>query len=211
MDIRIANPKDADARPSTNEEDEQAVQLLSRAFLEDPAIGALLREQDAEKRRQRMLPFFRTSLAACKKYGWLLFLQDEHQAIAGAALAYRPGQYPLPARAQWTMMSNTVRGAGISGLHRWAWWMVRAARNHPHHPPHYYLELIGIEPERQGQGLGSRLLQEILVAADREKVGCFLETSNLRNLPFYQRFGFQIRAEAKPLGVPTYYLWREGR
>jgi GNAT superfamily N-acetyltransferase len=208
MYIRLANPKDPAVRPSTAEEDEQVVQLFGRAFLDDPAIVALLKENEPEKRRQRMMFYFRASLAACKQFGRLLFLQSEAEGIAGAALVYPPGAYPPPVGKQFALFASTIRGAGISGLHRWAWWMVQANRGHSIHQAHYYLELIGIDPLRQGQGLGALILTEIVASADRERVGCFLETSNPRNVPIYQHFGFEIRSEGKPLGVPTYYMWR---
>jgi ribosomal protein S18 acetylase RimI-like enzyme len=65
-----------------------------------------------------------------------------------------------------------------------------------HHPrePHWYLPLIGVEPLAQGRGLGARLMQPVLEICDRDGVVAYLESSNGRNIPFYERLGFRVLA-----------------
>src|SRR5262249_6896086 len=62
--------------------------------------------------------------------------------------------------------------------------------------PHWYLPFIGVDPARQGLGLGSLLLQPALSRADQDGVECRLSTQQPRTLPLYQRHGFEIAAEA---------------
>jgi len=68
---------------------------------------------------------------------------------------------------------------------------------HKHHAPfrHWYLELIGVEPELQGNGYASLLLKAMLARLDKERLPCFLETQNGDNIPFYRRFGFKVVEE----------------
>ncbi|WID97567.1 N-acetyltransferase [Bosea vestrisii] len=63
-----------------------------------------------------------------------------------------------------------------------------------YHPkgPHWYLPLIGTDPARQGQGIGSALMRHALARCDREGVAAYLESSNPRNIPLYQRHGFEV-------------------
>jgi ribosomal protein S18 acetylase RimI-like enzyme len=63
-----------------------------------------------------------------------------------------------------------------------------------HHPegPHWYLPLIGVVPAAQGRGIGSALLRHALAAADRDRLPAYLESSNARNIPLYQRHGFAL-------------------
>lgn len=63
-----------------------------------------------------------------------------------------------------------------------------------YHPPipHWYLPLIGTDPARQGQGIGAALMFHALSRCDREGVAAYLESSNPRNIPLYQRHGFEI-------------------
>ena len=65
------------------------------------------------------------------------------------------------------------------------------ARYHPK-APHWYLPLIGTDPARQGQGIGSALMRHALARCDREGAAAYLESSNPRNIPLYQRHGFEI-------------------
>jgi GNAT superfamily N-acetyltransferase len=84
---------------------------------------------------------------------------------------------------------------------------------HDAHPrePHYYLASLGVAPEAQGNGVGSRLLGPMLERCDREGVPAYLESSRDRNVPFYERHGFRVTDELRlPLGGPTLWLmWRE--
>jgi len=63
-----------------------------------------------------------------------------------------------------------------------------------YHPrePHWYLPLLGVDPARQGQGLGARLLEHANDVFDRDGVVAYLESSNTRNIGLYQRHGFEI-------------------
>lgn len=77
-----------------------------------------------------------------------------------------------------------------------------------YHPeePHWYLPLIGIDPARLGQGLGSVLMRHTLRRCDAEGLPAYLESSNPRNIAFYQRLGFErlgaIQVGSSPTVVP---------
>jgi ribosomal protein S18 acetylase RimI-like enzyme len=62
-----------------------------------------------------------------------------------------------------------------------------------YHPaePHWYLRLIGIGPSWQNRGLGSLLMQHAHAILDRDGTLAYLESSNPRNVPFYQRHGYK--------------------
>lgn len=58
--------------------------------------------------------------------------------------------------------------------------------------PHWYLMLLGVAPEYQGQGVGSQLIQPILQQADQNQTLCYLETSTESGVRFYRRHGFEV-------------------
>jgi ribosomal protein S18 acetylase RimI-like enzyme len=62
-----------------------------------------------------------------------------------------------------------------------------------YHPqePHWYLPFIGVDPLHQGKGYGAALLQHALAACDRDHALAYLESSNPRNIPLYERHGFE--------------------
>jgi ribosomal protein S18 acetylase RimI-like enzyme len=63
-----------------------------------------------------------------------------------------------------------------------------------YHPeePCWYLPLIGVDPACHGRGYGSALLRYALDRCDRDRTPAYLESSNPRNIPLYQRHGFEI-------------------
>jgi GNAT superfamily N-acetyltransferase len=63
-----------------------------------------------------------------------------------------------------------------------------------YHPtePHWYLPLIGVDPSQQGKGYGSALMQHALVPCDRDNKIAYLESTSPRNVPLYERHGFEI-------------------
>jgi ribosomal protein S18 acetylase RimI-like enzyme len=75
--------------------------------------------------------------------------------------------------------------------------------------PHWYLLFIGVDPARQGLGLGSLLLRAGLSRVDQDGVECRLVTRGRRNVPLYQRYGFEIAVEGDgPDGGPHFWFMR---
>jgi ribosomal protein S18 acetylase RimI-like enzyme len=76
-----------------------------------------------------------------------------------------------------------------------------------HHPetPCWYLPFIGIDPQHQGRGLGSRLLAEGLARCDRDRLPAYLEASSARNRALYERHGFVGTGELRAGDSPP--LW----
>ena len=64
------------------------------------------------------------------------------------------------------------------------------ANYHPREP-HWYLPLMGVDPTCQGKGLGSALMRHALSRCDRERKLAYLESSNAKNIPLYEREGFE--------------------
>jgi ribosomal protein S18 acetylase RimI-like enzyme len=82
------------------------------------------------------------------------------------------------------------------------------------HPkaPHWYLAVLGTDPSRQGRGVGSALVHEVVRRCDTEGIGAYLESSKDRNVPFYRRFGFEVTDEIRVAGSPPLWtMWREPR
>ena len=64
-------------------------------------------------------------------------------------------------------------------------------RYHPSEP-HWYLPLIGVDPTQQGKGYGAALLQHALLLCDRDNKLAYLESTNPKNIPLYERHGFEV-------------------
>jgi GNAT superfamily N-acetyltransferase len=85
------------------------------------------------------------------------------------------------------------------------------AANHPHEP-HWFLNVLGTEPSRQGQGLGAHVLAPVLDRCDADGVRAYLDSTNPRNRPFYRRLGFVDSGEIPLPGGPSLEaMWRDPR
>jgi ribosomal protein S18 acetylase RimI-like enzyme len=64
------------------------------------------------------------------------------------------------------------------------------------HPtePHWYLPWLAVSPAHQGRGLGGELLDHTLAIIDTAALPAFLETTNPRTIPLYERHGFKTIA-----------------
>ena len=69
-----------------------------------------------------------------------------------------------------------------------------------HHPdtgpggePLAYLSVVAVDPLRQGHGIGGALLAESLARVDEAGWAAYLESSNPRNITFYERRGFRVQ------------------
>ena len=67
---------------------------------------------------------------------------------------------------------------------------------------------LGVEPERQGQGIGTRLMAAICNRLDRERGIGYLETNKPENVRLYRRGGFEVVAEQPVLGVTNWFMQR---
>jgi GNAT superfamily N-acetyltransferase len=76
--------------------------------------------------------------------------------------------------------------------------------------PHAHLNLFGTLPSRQGQGIGSALLEAVLPRFDEEGVAAYLEATSDRNRRLYERHGFVHWNDITPEGGPPLRrMWRE--
>ncbi|MGV9280729.1 GNAT family N-acetyltransferase [Streptomyces sp. NPDC003730] len=84
---------------------------------------------------------------------------------------------------------------------------------HPTGRAHAYLWMIGVTPERQGEGLGTALIESELDRCDREGLPAYLEASSARGKALYERLGFEFtgRALDLPGGPRMWPMWREPR
>ena len=86
----------------------------------------------------------------------------------------------------------------------WGW-----LESHIPAEPHWMLDMVGVDPARQGQGIGRALIGHGLGLAERDGVPAFLETGNPRNVPYYERFGFRVIDEGDaPGGGPHIWFMR---
>lgn len=133
-------------------------------------------------------------------------------AIAGGALWAAPGTWRVPWHVALPWLPAALRMGGRVGATRFAMSGSVMERHHPREP-HWYLEVLGTDPDRQGQGVGAALIAPVLRRCDEEGVPAYLESSKPENVPWYERFGFEVTGELKLAGdaPPMWSMWRTPR
>lgn len=95
---------------------------------------------------------------------------------------------------------NTWYGRGGLSTQRYWIWKARQAEAQKElwtsEKGYYFCNIVTVLPEAQGQGVGRKLMEEVLGMADEEGVGCYLESSRkVPNVPIYEKFGFELARE----------------
>jgi ribosomal protein S18 acetylase RimI-like enzyme len=177
----------------------ESVSVIVSAFRADPAAR---RMYPGEAGYDAFFPRFVEAFAGGA------FSQDTAFAVdGGAALWLPPGSGP-DEDAVGALLAESLPEAcqyEVFAL------LEEMSRVHPTEP-HWYLPMIGVEPARQGAGLGSELMREALARVDQDGLPAYLESTNPRNIPFYQRFGFRSLGAIRMPGVPVITsMWRPAR
>lgn len=188
-------------RPALAEDYGPLAEVLARAFYDDPVTAWFY--PDAERRMRHARRFFAIRLRQLEGHG-LLYTTSER---SGASLWAPPGQWRENLRQ--SLMQLPMLPVLLPRIVR----CTRAVREiERHHPaaPHYYLSVVGTDPEQQGGGVGSALLAPVLQRCDETQTAAYLESSKESNLSFYARHGFAVTKRIElPEGPPLWLMWRE--
>lgn len=181
--------------------------VLARALCDDPHWLWIFPH---ESRRAQVLPWFMEVWARyCQRYGEVHITTGK---VEGAALWIPPGKYPpsIVGMILGGMMLVPLR-FGRAAFERLISSANYAARLHKRDVSsrHWYLSTLGVDPPRQGEGIGGTLIQPVLARADAEGLPCYVETEKERNLPFYRRHGFEVVVEDDlPNGGPHFWTMK---
>ena len=75
--------------------------------------------------------------------------------------------------------------------------------------PCWFMDLVAVHPTARSRGLGSQLVEHGLSLAQADGLPAFLETAQLANVSYYERFGFGVVGEEQaPDGGPTIWFMR---
>lgn len=180
---------------------------LAAAFSTDPMFEWFMktgRGRDAARRGLFDFILRETAIPT----GWAL-----RPSVGGGASVWIPSQRMGP--SHWWDEIRTLpvilAATGFSRFDRMAAMRSAMEKHHPVEQPHIYLWLLGVRPEAQGAGVGSRLLRAGLDRADAQSLPVFLETATERNVALYRRHGFEIIAEykARADAPQNWAMWRE--
>jgi GNAT superfamily N-acetyltransferase len=187
------------------------VNVFSEAFHDDPLFSWLM--PDASTRRSLLPLFFNFRVRHGLYYGEVHATSTE---VEGAAIWIPHTQTDM---TRWKMIRSGglsfIRNAEQVTLQRFQTFGTYADELHHQYAsfPHQSLFLIGVHPQKQGQGYANVLMKSMLERLDREKLPCFLETQTPINVDIYQKYDFTIKHQGKIPGteIPHWAMLREPR
>lgn len=162
-------------------EERRAVSTLTLAFADDPAVRWMYPDDGSYR---RYFPVFARAFGGRAFEAGTAFQVD---AFRGVSLWLPPGVHPDD-EAVVDLITRSVPERGREALFSM---FEQMGAYHPAEP-HWHLPLVGVVPEAQGRGFGSALLHRTLARCDVEGTPAYLESSNVRNIPLYQRLGFEV-------------------
>jgi ribosomal protein S18 acetylase RimI-like enzyme len=180
----------SDIRTVQKREEQDVATTLTLAFATDPVFRYWL------PRAPDYLKWFAPFALAMGDRGFEHGTVSATANFEAAAMWLPPGVEPDHERANTLEMPGTRETAKIA-----AELQEQMARYHPTEP-HWYLWMIGVDPRCQGKGHGSALLKHMLERCDREHAMAYLESSSPKNVPLYERHGFEAIGVIEVRDVP---------
>ena len=178
--------------PLRPDQQRTAALTLAEAFASDPLLEILA--PDPARRAKLGPPMMSMLLAYGIRYGHV-WSNDDASAVA-IWLHPESGPMRMPRMLRVGMWRAPFM-LGLEGMGRMSKAMSATEAFHKQvEGPHWYLMTVGTRTARQGQGLGSQLVELGTSRADDAGVPCYLETGTDSNIAFYRKRGFEVLGQA---------------
>ncbi|KAH7384357.1 acyl-CoA N-acyltransferase [Phaeosphaeria sp. MPI-PUGE-AT-0046c] len=195
----------------TEEDIDGAIDTIQQAFAEDPYNLWIYPDRSkVDLTRNRVSLTLRCHWGI--RHGLFHVARDTSNPtkILGCAMWMPPHPPSTPEpwslyMSYWYLWFNQIRmnlWYGRGGLDTKRYWIWKARQAEAQgalwtsEKGYYFCNIVTVLPEAQGKGVGRALMEEVLNAADREGVECYLESSRkVPNAAIYERFGFELVKE----------------
>lgn len=177
------------------------IDILTKSFDTNQSVNYIVKQD--EKRTKRIRALMDYSFEVCYLFGDV-FLSDDKKACA---LVLYPDKKKTSIKSVLLDVKLILSCVGLKNIKKT---LDRESKIKKIQPKElmYYLWFIGVDPQYQNTGIGSRLLDELIEDSRQKKRAIYLETSTLKNLPWYQKLGFQIYNELS-LTYKLFFLKRD--
>ncbi len=177
------------------------VNILTQSFADNKSVNYIVK-QDSKKavRLKRLMEY---SFDTCYRFGEILLSNDKK----ACALIIFPEKKRTTLKSIAADIKLMISCMGIGNVRKA---MQREAVIKSIHPLKLicYLWFIGVDTNEQGKGIGTALMREIISRSSELNRTICLETSTLKNIPWYQKLGFSIYKELD-FGYTLYCMKKE--
>jgi ribosomal protein S18 acetylase RimI-like enzyme len=199
--------------PLGEDRGDEVAALMGRAFQNDPLF---VRACPDPSERARWLPWlFRWSTWKGLLFGQILGTAGQ---LDGVVATIGPGGGDFSEE----QLARSGYGQGREAVGPTVWDRSGAVVNDAFEPadaalhravsePHWYLDVIAVDPAQQGRGIGGTLLRAVSARADADGMPVVLLTYQPANLPLYQVHGYAVvcQGTAPGSGLPWWGMRRD--
>jgi hypothetical protein len=183
---------------ATIKEKQIVVDLLTSSFMDNQSVNYVVRQDESKINRIRALMDY--SYEVCKEFGEV-WLSDDAKACA---LVLYPQNKRTTIKSIWLDLKLIVQAMGLNNIQKALNRETKIKKQQPQINM-MYLWFIGVDPSEQHKGIGSKLLEEVIADAENKHLPLFLETSVIKNIAWYKRFGFNVYNKLE-LDYTLYFL-----
>ncbi len=184
-----------------HQDKDRIIEILTLAFEQNLSVGYICGK--SSNKMQRIAHLMEYAYKMCSTFG-KVYISDDRNACA---LVLFPDKKRFTFASLWWDLLLVFKVVGVFNIGKILKRERQIKRHHPN-SPFYYLWFIGVHPVHKGLGLGSELMLELVADAQRMERPIYLETSTVRNLSWYKKFGFNVYDELN-LSYVLYFLKRE--
>jgi ribosomal protein S18 acetylase RimI-like enzyme len=188
-------------KPARSDELPVAALLTAKAMNDLPEVMAVF--QGKRERVQTAWQFAFTQMP-----GQVFLAKDGEEILGVMRVVEWPDCKPSPVASLRFLpaMLVSLRGSVLRGMKHQSTWAKHDPQEH-----HWHLDPLAVTPERQGQGIGTQLMNHFCEFVDSRQAAGYLETGTTSNVRFYEKFGFSVAEEVPVNNVNTWLMWRSGQ
>jgi GNAT superfamily N-acetyltransferase len=166
----------------------RVIEILTKSFEDNQSVNYIVKQDS--KRSERIKALMDYSFEVCFMFGEV-YLSDDQK---GCALVLYPDQKSLSIKSALMDVQLLLNAIGLTRVGK-AMSRESAIKSNYPKDPIYYLWFLGVINSDQNKGIGSQLLKEIIIDSQKQHKPIYLETSTIKNIPWYKKFGFSIYKE----------------
>lgn len=183
-------------------EKQTVVDILYNSFMENMSVNFVVKQD--KRREARIKTLMEYSYFKGVRFGKIYISKDQK----ACAIILLPSKEKTTLKSILWDLKLVFKCMGISNVKKV---LKRESEIKKHHPNFDFLHLwyIGVDPDFQGQAKGTEMMARIIYDAKELGLPIYLETSNERNFPFYEKLGFKMISEIDNLGYPLKMYLKE--
>ena len=188
------------AMSNDSKDNKRVVDILTGAFADNQSVNYVVKQ--GTNRLGRIRHLMNYAAATSRDFGEVWLSPDQR----GCALTVLPDTKQTTVASMRRDVALAFLSTGLRNVYKTLHREGQIKRMHPPEP-FCHLWFLGVEEGFQGREIGSRLLRNIIDHYDAQQRAIYLETSTLRNVPWYEKFGFEVYHELN-LTYPLYMMRR---